>query len=59
MKKLLFFALISIITFSCNPKTKEKSTIANNQIKIHQINEKIKKTMEENNVPSLSIGIIN
>ena len=47
-----------IIAISCNSITKEKSIIAENQIDSNPIEEKIKKVMEENNVPSLSIGII-
>lgn len=53
MRRILFFILISIIAVGCNFTAKEKSAIEENPIE-----EKIKKAMEENNVPSLSIGII-
>ncbi|RCS28184.1 class A beta-lactamase-related serine hydrolase [Polaribacter sp. WD7] len=53
MKRILFFVVIAIVAISCNFTTKEKSYKAENPIE-----EKIKKVMDENNVPGLSIGII-
>ncbi|QLG46980.1 serine hydrolase domain-containing protein [Costertonia aggregata] len=53
MGRILFFVLISIITVGCNFITKEKNSIEQNPIE-----KKIEKAMAENNVPSLSIGII-
>ncbi len=48
MRKIIFYALISIIAISCNFTTKEKNPIE----------EKVKSAMAQNNVPSLSIGVI-
>jgi CubicO group peptidase (beta-lactamase class C family) len=53
MRRILFFVSISIIAVGCNFIVKEKSSIEQNPIE-----EKIKEAMKENNVPSLSIGII-
>jgi CubicO group peptidase (beta-lactamase class C family) len=53
MRRILFFVLTSTIAVGCNFTVKENSSIEQNPIE-----EKIKEAMKENNVPSLSIGII-